>query len=855
MKGNETKLVEYMEGSKKRFVIPVYQRNYDWNTQNCKQLYDDLIKIIRDNRKSHFFGSIVSVYNPDGLKTEFLVIDGQQRLTTVSLLFLAMYNLLEKKVITSKSPILSQQIYEEYLVDKWQPKETRIKLKSVKNDQQAFGKLFDEESEYVNESNLTINYNYFFDRIQKAEISIEELYNAIIKLEIINITLHPDDNPQLIFESLNSTGLELSEGDKIRNFILMGLPNKQQEIFYEKYWNKIEVKTNYKMSLFIRDYLSVKQQAIPSFSKVYYTFKNYVEDSNIEIESLLFDMLEYAKLYYVLIGGKRSNKELNGCIYRLNRLETTVTRPFFLEVLKLQSDENLSLENVLQVFHITEDYLFRRTICDLPTGSLNKIFLLLHREIVRFDGISENYFEKLKYVLLSKKEKARFPDDNEFAESIMNKQIYRMNSKNKMYLLERFENYGTAETKDVWDHFNQGEYSIEHIMPQHLTPSWVKSLGEDSEIIHENWLHRIANLTITAYNSKYSNNSFLEKRDMQHGFKDSGIKMNQLIAKKDRWGLAELEERNEYMKNRALEIWAMPVSTFKPIKKQIESYSLDDDVNFSGRSIIKFSYKDIEQPVSSWVEMYQKVLQILHFEDKAVLLKLAYCNDEEVELAVHVNYNNSADIFTKSVEIDKNIFVWTNTSTQYKISLLRRFFALYNADPVDLLFYLKDDTATDEEEIEGTRYEIRRKYWTYALELIHKSNESNGCFNNVNMSKQNWISGFIGHSGITITCVANIDVARVELYIGKSNREKNKKIYDCLFKCKDEIEEDIGAKLEWNRKDDIKSSKIYIQLNDVSITNETDWLQMAKFHSDWSKKFYNSMHCYLDEIDKNCKNI
>lgn len=847
MKGTESKLVEYMEGSKKRFVIPVYQRNYDWKTENCKQLYDDLIKVVKNNRKNHFFGSVVSVYNPDGRNTEFLVIDGQQRLTTVSLLFLAMYNLLERKVITPDIPTLNQQIYEEYLVDKWQPKETRIKLKPVKNDQRAFGKLFDEESEHVNQSNLTINYNYFFDRIQKAEITVDELYDAICKLEIINITLNQDDNPQLIFESLNSTGLALSEGDKIRNFILMGLPTKQQDSFYEKYWNKIEVNTNYDVSLFIRDYLSVKQQAIPSLDKVYYTFKNYVEDNNIGVEDLLIDVLEYAKLYHILTVGKTADRALNGCIYRLKRLETTVTRPFFLEVLKLQSIGELLLDNVVKAFLVTEDFLFRRTICDLPTNSLNKIFLLLHREIMRFDGTSQDYIEKMKYALLSKKEKARFPDDSEFAEGIMNKQIYLMNSKNKMYLLERFENYGTAEDKDVWKHFDCGDYSIEHIMPQHLTPSWVKSLGEDYETIHENWLHRLANLTITAYNSKYSNNTFLEKRDMEHGFKDSGIRMNQRITGKDKWGLAELEERNEYMKNRALEIWTMPVTAFKPSEKQMDAYSLDDDINLSGRTITRFTYKNMEQPVTSWVDMYQKMLKILHSEDKSILLNLAYTNDEDVDLSQHVSNDEKA--LVKSAEIDTNIYVLTNTSTQYKISLLRKFFAIYNVDPVDLVFYLKEDNATDEEEIAGTRYELRRKYWAYALELIHEANQSNSCFSNVNTSKENWISGFLGHSGVTISCVANFDSARVELYIAKADKEKNKKIYDYLAKYQSAIESKIGATLEWNRKDDTKASRIHIQLNDVSISSETDWSQMAKFHADWSKKFYDAMVPYLDEID------
>lgn len=230
-----------MDGSKKRFIIPVYQRNYDWKTENCKQLYDDLVKVVKNHRNSHFFGSLVSVYESSGRNTEFLVIDGQQRLTTVSLLLLAMYNLISKELVVVEEKTLANQIYEDFLVDKYQPKETRIKLKPVKNDREAFDKLFNSEDEYIRDSNLTTNYNYFYDRIKKQEVTVDELFDAICKLEIINITLSNDDNPQLIFESLNSTGLDLSEGDKIRNFILMGLPANVQNEYYDKYWNKIEI--------------------------------------------------------------------------------------------------------------------------------------------------------------------------------------------------------------------------------------------------------------------------------------------------------------------------------------------------------------------------------------------------------------------------------------------------------------------------------------------------------------------------------------------------------------------------------------------------------------------------------------
>ena len=838
MKGSEQRLVEYMDGAKKRFVIPVYQRNYDWKMENCKQLFDDLVKIVRNGRKSHFFGSIVSVYNPDGRNSEYLIIDGQQRLTTVSLLFLAMYNLIENKIIVPKEQSLAQQLYEDFLVDKYQPKETRIKLKPVKNDSKAFGKLFDESSEHIQNSNLTVNYNYFYDRIQRNEISIDELFDAICRLEIISIQLNQDDNPQLIFESLNSTGLALSEGDKIRNFILMGLPTKKQEDYYEKYWNRIEECTGYDVSAFIRDYLSVKQTAIPQINRVYYTFKAFVEENSIETEALLAELLKYARFYQTLRLGNTNSTELNACIYRLNRLETAVTRPFFLEVLRMYQENVLTIDEVAQIFQISENYIFRRLICDLPTNALNKIYLMLHKEILRYDGTTDQYFEKFKFAMLAKKERVRFPDDTEFAAAFSAKPMYLMNSKNKHYLFERLENFGTTENKAVWDHIDQGDYSIEHIMPQHLTPAWVEALGENYLQIHENWLHRIANLTLTAYNSKYSNNSFADKCDMKNGFKESGIRMNQRIAQKTTWGLAELEERDLQLQQRALEIWAAPVTTYIAPEKQLDSFTLDDDVEFTGKTIARFSYKGMEQPVTSWVDMYQQVLKILHAEDKSVLSGLAYTTDDSVELALHVSSKESD--FSKCIQIDNNVFVWSNTSTQYKITTLRRFFSMYGADAGDLVFYMKDDQ-DDDSSIEGTRYEIRRRYWQFAIPLIQKAHEETGCFSLVTKSKENWIAGSYGVSGCSVTCVANFDSARVEIYLGTSDKILNKKIFDAVFARKSVIESALSASLVWDRGEDKRSAKIAYELSGVSIANEDDWKRMASFHSEWSKKLYDEI--------------
>lgn len=847
MKGSETKLVSYMQGSDKRFVIPVYQRNYDWKTENCKQLYDDLIKVIRRRRKSHFFGSIVSVHN-DGEFNEYLVIDGQQRLTTISLLLLAMYNLMKNGVLTPEKGNLAEKIYKTYLIDEWQDDDTRIKLKPVKNDRNAFGKLFDEETEHIPDSNLTINYNYFYSRIQKEEITLDELYEAVSKLEIINITLNQDDNPQLIFESLNSTGVALSEGDKIRNFILMGLPTKQQNDYYEKYWNKIEVCTDYDVSMFVRDYLSVKQQLIPSMSKVYFTFKAFVEENGTEIEPLLQELLNYAKWYEILLKGNTADKELNSCIYRLNRLETTVTRPFFLEILRLQETGKLSLADVKEIFLYTENYLFRRTICDLPTNALNKIFLMLHREIMRYDGTDNGYLEKFKYALNSKSDRGRFPDDGEFVEAFEARSVYQMNSKNKIYILERFENYGTVEIQNVYKQCDDGVYSIEHIMPQHLTPAWIKELGEDYEDIHETWLHRMANLTLTGYNSKYSNSTFIEKRDMKNGFIDSHLYMNNWIGQQEHWGLAELEARNQMLMQRALTIWPLPVSDFKPAEKQMDSYSLDDDVDLSGRDIVRFGYKNIEQPVTSWIDMMEQILKILHAEDKSVLSRLAYSKGETNDLDAYVS--NKPQDLRNALEIDTDIYVERNTSTSTKISMLRKFFKAYGANEEDLVFYLKDANDDGTAQEAGTRYELRRCYWAFALPYIqqaHDDGTGHGCFSGCTTSKENWLSGFFGIGGFSLACVANYNKARVDLTLAHSNKDRNKEAFDYLYSHKSEIESVLGTQLDWLRSDDTKGSYIVIRLEGVSIENEADWTQMAKFQAEWSKKFYDVFVPYLKQ--------
>ena len=850
MKGSATFMLRFMEGSDKRYVIPVYQRKYDWKNDNCRQLYEDLKKVIRGDRRSHFFGSIVSsVVTNDG-NLEYHIIDGQQRLTTVSLLLLAIRNLIAKGQVTAQKDKLDEEIAQRFLISPWATNDDdRIKLRPVKSDRDALAKLYNgDEDDFDPKSNLTLNYRFFCDMILRGEVSVDDLFAAVGKLEIINITLDQDDNAQLIFESLNSTGLALSEGDKIRNYVLMGLNPKDQSKYYSEYWEKIERCTQNDVSSFVRDYLSIKQQVTPTISSVYRKFKEYAENTKLPVEELLKGLLRYARFFEKLLTckSKLNLQKLDDCLYRMKRLEIVVTRPFLMEVLRLNQDEKLTADEVLQIFLITENYLFRRNICEVPANGLNKVFLALNKEILRYDNTADNYVQKFIYALLSKKESGRFPTDDEFSEALEAKQIYLMNGKFKAYLFERFENYGTIETKDVYNHLDNGTYTIEHIMPQHLTPTWTRALGPNAVEIHEKWLHRLANLTLTGYNSNLSNKSFQEKRDAEEGgYKASGLKMNQKIATKDSWGLPELEERNKDMLALALKIWACPKTSFVPAEKEFESYTLDDDINLTGRDIVKYSYQNVEQPVSSWADMFEHVVKFLHQEDKSVLTGLAYSSDT-TDLSSYVS--TSANGFSKAIKVDENIFIEGSTSTAAKISILRRLFDLYNEDPMDLVFYLKD---MESERVTGSNlYELRKKYWTYAIPIIQQQHIQRGAFSRCVPNTTNTITGYFGISGVRIQCIVNYDSAYIDFTLCKGDTAQNKATFDILYAHKKEIEDELGVSLTWERANEYKASWIRYSLLDVSISNETDWPRMARFHAEWGCRICNAVLAYLPQDDE-----
>lgn len=855
MQGNSEQLTSYLEGSKVRFLIPVYQRKYEWKEENCLQLYRDLCKVSQENRPSHFFGSVVANVISNKGVFEHHVIDGQQRITTIMLLLLAMYRLLDEGKLVSSEENRKEEIYETYLISKFKHGDDRFRLVPVEADREAYHKLFGDPVDFDRSSNLTNNYYFFYNLLLKEEIAFDDLYDAINKLEIINITLEQGDNAQLIFESLNSTGIALEEGDKIRNYVLMGQAPAVQNQLFQDYWKKIEICTQDKVSDFVRDYLSIKQLSTPNLNNVYPAFKRYVSDQQLPINAVLEELLKYARYYKKLLTCKSElhSKQLDDCLYRLQRLEVTVVRPFFMEVLRLNDEHKLSTEDVEKVFLITETYLFRRNICEVPTNALNKIFVTLNKEIIRFDNSTDDYVNKFIYALESKKESGRFPNDEEFTNALANKQVYLMRGKYKNYLFERFENQGTVEVKDVYTLLDNNIYSIEHIMPRHLTTQWQEDLGSSYKEIHETWLNRLGNLTLTGYNPNLSNKSFIEKRDAKvGGYSTSGIRMNQKIASLDHWGPDDMEKRSKEMVERAADIWAYPETTFVPAEKEYETYSLDDeDVDLTGRDVLKYSYKNAEQPVNSWTDMMEQIVRTLHQQDKSVLTGIAYGSNGGFELGNFVA--NAPEKLRTPLEIDTNIFIEKNNSTAHKLTILRRLFALYHVDPLDLVFYLRDPEPESVAE-EGRKF-YRKKYWDMALPVIQAAHSDTGCFANCKPGVSNAVNGYFGISGFCITCTANYNYASIDLWLGSSNQFKNKQFFDYLYTHKTDVENKLGTALKWLRADGYRSSWITLRLENVGITSENDLPRIAKFHAEWSKKYYDVFVPLLKEKETSWKSI
>lgn len=684
VKGEAKKIIKFLDGSDKRFIIPVYQRNYSWQKKQCEKLFNDLKGLLNKDNVPHFFGSVVSSQADGEGKEDYLIIDGQQRLTTISILLVAIVKLLSEKLVSTPDTRLEEKITNKHLVDEYQDDQRKIRLKPIKDDCLAFDALFGSKEDYVLNSNVTKNFLYFKERIVEEKIDVALLYDAISRLEIIDIFLHKEDDAQLIFESLNSTGLALEEGDKIRNFVLMGLSPKLQEDYYDKYWNKIEKFTHYQVSEFFKDYLTLKLGHSVVIRDIYFTFKEYILENGIETEKCLQDLLNFARLYELIVKPATANKSYSNLLLRLQQLEFTVIHPLLLSVLQREQNEKISENDVKEILSAIESYLLRRLIVGLPTNALNKVFSTIDKDIEkRLQQGQSSYVEILKYLLLSKEESSRYPKDEEFIQSLFNKNIYAMSSKNKMYLFSCLENGESKEQAHVIEKLKDGTYSIEHVMPQTLSREWKRDLGDNYQLIHEKYLHTLPNLTLTGYNSVYSNKPFRDKLTIKDGFKDSNLRLNKYISTCTTWAEQEILERKNFLAARAKNIWSLPASSYMPPEKITDDLTLEDDIDFTGRVIVSFDLFGITYKVESWKSMHVHV--VTEIQEKYPDIFKDLISDETFDelRPIDVNLPNQFHI------VNDEFSLYANCSTKHKVSILRDIFSRCGLDQTELGLSLK----------------------------------------------------------------------------------------------------------------------------------------------------------------------
>lgn len=627
MKGYAKPLHEFIEGHKIQFVIPVYQRNYDWLIDNCDQLFSDLVKLSRSNRCSHFFGSIVTSSADSSYNR--LVIDGQQRLTTISLLLLAGIKAVKAGAIEISEESKIDEAYEVFLKAKFCNSERKIKLVPIENDRIAYDKIFNDEDYFDEDSKVTRNYRHFYDLLTRKPqaLSFDQLLDTIERLQIISIELDSDDDAQLIFESLNSTGLALTEADKIRNYLLMSLTPEEQHMCFKNYWQKIEQATGNQPTKFLRDYLTIQQQLQRPVrqSNIYYEWKKYMDGHDRKEE--LVKMLDYAHYYQQVTEAKLSTAKLSEKMRHICNIETDVTNVFFIQFLKYASANNFSEDEIFKVIDLVENYLARRIVCNMPGNALTQVFCALHKDVLKSIEeyssanveLGNSYSDILTYHIMRRDGNYQLPRDMQFVESIKTRDAYHMLKPFQIFLFERLENSVHGEYNDVATDMKKKNATIEHIMPQTLNGDWKAMLGDNFEEIQDKYLHTFANLTLTGINSELSNKPFEIKRDgkkigneIYPGYKNSKYRLTKNVTLCDKWTEIELLNRCNEIVATFLRLYPLPQTTFKPLPKPVDEASLDEETfSPTNRNLKGFRLFGNEYNETTWKGMLLQVVKLV----------------------------------------------------------------------------------------------------------------------------------------------------------------------------------------------------------------------------------------------------
>jgi len=580
MNAFKSNIYKYLGGTC-QYIIPVYQRTYSWEREQCLRLWNDIVNLHETRREGHFVGSIVRIDEDAAAgSTLAMIIDGQQRLTTLTLLLTALRDYAAAHVDCGVNP---NKITDTLLINPHETGDAKYKLLLTQADRDALVKKIERAPVPDNiKSRVLDNYEFFAGQIAKQEITPNHLYDAIGKLQIVDIVLDRQyDDPQAIFESLNSTGMDLRDSDLIRNHLLMGLDAATQTEVYNHVWRPTELLFDYEcqtglMDNFFRDYLTLKLGRIPRKNEVYKEFRDFHANHNATIRDVCLDIYNFARHYTDMHFCRSADPVLKSLYEEMKTIRMAVAYPFLLKVHYDCEKGLINIEGLREIVGLCVSYVLRRAVCDIPTNSLNKTFATMKNDIVPADYINS---AKAFFILLDSYKE--FPNDGRFLDAFHARDIYNTNRCH--YILGRLENW---DNKSVVSLEN---LTVEHVIPQNpqLSADWMSALGNEWREVQKKYLHTIGNLTLTSYNPEMGDSDFIEKRDMPGGFKESALRLNKHIVSQSTWGEAQVIERATQLGDIAKKAWPYPQlseSELAPYAKQdaaAPQYTLDSYVQMN----------------------------------------------------------------------------------------------------------------------------------------------------------------------------------------------------------------------------------------------------------------------------------
>lgn len=834
MKANELQINNFLQAPNVQFIIPVYQRNYDWTTTECKELLNDIISVESENRGTHFIGSIVFVhegtYSTSEVK-ELVIIDGQQRLTTINILYVALYRFAKENGNAQDA----ERLYNMFLTNQYVKNESsKLKLKQTDTNSLAFKAiLLGTNSESNAFSNVTENYNYFRTIINEG--NFELILRGLNRLIFVEISLERDkDDPQRIFESLNSTGLDLSQSDLIRNFILMDLPPRDQNRIFENIWNPIEenardlVKQCSLVSDYIRDYLTLRNKKIPNKNKVYTEFKSLYANKRDEAYHQELENIKSLSVHYkkFINPSTVTDTAIKRELEYINRLEINVAYPFLLQVFEDTENGLLSKNDLIKILKLVQSYAWRRFIVGLPTNALNKIFMTLYSEVD-----TEEYYNSIAKALLKKKGSAKFPSNEDLKTALKDKDLYNTQPKNRNYLFEMLENYNNREYVNTNNEF----ITIEHIFPKNPSEDWNTDISPDDYFqLKEKYLNTIANLTLSGNNGALSNKSFKEKKEMnvdgnEQGYNYSRLWLNAYLKSIDKWTVAEYDERLNIIYERFLKIWEIPDIEIVDAD-ETEEQNIFDAESPTHKKLEYFIFENTKVEEDTVAQMYFYVIRKLYEKNTQLLIS----NQDTIKIT------RETKDFRAAQEVVNGWYIESNIDSNSKFAILKKLLDLFELQDELLIKY----SSNGESIAVPNRFSVRKKYWQQLLPLLNDTN----LFDNVSPSKDHWLSTGAGIGGLAYTLIITKSHIRIELGISTSSKDKNKAYFRKLLKSKAAIEQAFGNPLEWEELADNKMSRVKFELQDVNLFNDNHWERMNQFFLEYLPKFENAFRSVIKNL-------